>query len=57
MKKIFTIIAVTASLIGGANFAFDRAANAATSFHTDKNDGCTYQGYPCSEWQHETPEW
>jgi len=47
MKKILTIVAVTTSLIGGANFAF--AAD--SLIHTDKNDGCTYQGYSCTDWQ------
>src|SRR5205085_1038615 len=49
MKKIFTIVAVTTSLIGGANFAFAQASDA--RIHTGKNDGCAYQGYSCSDWQ------
>jgi Spy/CpxP family protein refolding chaperone len=49
MKKILTIVAVTTSLIGGANFAFAAATD--SGIHTDKNDGCTYQGYSCSDWQ------
>jgi hypothetical protein len=49
MKKIFTIVAVTTSLIGGANFAFAAASDARV--HTVKNYGCTYQGYSCSDWQ------
>jgi hypothetical protein len=49
MKKILTIVAVTTSLIGGANFAFAAATD--SRIHTDRNDGCTYQGYSCSDWQ------
>jgi hypothetical protein len=49
MKKILTIVAVTTSLIGGANFAFAAATD--SGIHTNKNDGCTYQGYSCSDWQ------
>jgi hypothetical protein len=49
MKKIFGTLAIATVLIGGANFA-----NAAWNDgrpHTNKSDGCTYQGYACSDWQ------
>jgi hypothetical protein len=48
MKKILGTVAIATLLIAGVNFA-----NAAGSdrIHTDKNDGCTYQGFACSDWQ------
>jgi hypothetical protein len=49
MKKILGTVAIAAMLIGGVNFA--KAAWNDGRDHTSKNDGCTYQGYSCSDWQ------
>ena len=49
MKKILSTVVMAAALISGATFA--NAAWNDGRFHTDKNDGCTYQGYSCSDWQ------
>ena len=49
MKKILGAVAIATVLMGGVNFA--NAAGSDWRIHTDKNDGCTYQGYSCSDWQ------
>ena len=49
MKKILGTVVLAAALIGGAGFA--NAAWNDGRYHTDRNDGCTYQGYACSDWQ------
>ena len=47
MKKIFAIFAL-ATLIGVQAFA--QVANAASA-------GCTYDGYPCSQWNQMQDGW
>jgi hypothetical protein len=49
MKKILGTVVMAAALISGATFA--NAAWNDGRVHTNKGDGCTYQGYSCSEWQ------
>jgi len=49
MKKILGAVVIAAALISGASFA--NAAWNDGRVHTNKSDGCTYQGYSCSEWQ------
>jgi hypothetical protein len=57
MKKLLAIIALT--MVTGAQ-ALAPVANAAPahrSHSTGRGEACTYDGYPCSEWEQMRDGW
>jgi hypothetical protein len=57
MKKLLAIIALT--IVTGAQ-ALAPAANAARTHRnhsTGQGEACTYDGYPCSQWEHMRDRW
>jgi hypothetical protein len=52
MKTFFTALALAAVLSFQALSPAAAAPYGQHEYGKGKNDGCMYEGYPCSEWSH-----